>query len=146
AVHRNRAASQLTTPGVCRNFIRPSTISPAVRTIGRRGPQGGSSSGRRITSTGVKGRLVMVKWSRSLAALCGASLLLFAGGADAADKKVSVAAISGYFAQGFGVSIVNGLNKAKDDFGINLKLIDTGNRALDYQEQFDNVAKSGDYH
>jgi basic membrane protein A len=87
----------------------------------------------------------MVKWSRSLAALCGASLLLFAGAADAADKKVSVAAISGYFAQGFGVSIVNGLNKAKDDFGINLKLIDTGNRALDYQEQFDNVAKSGDY-
>ena len=60
-------------------------------------------------------------------------------------KTVSVAAISGYFAQGFGVSIVTGLNKAKADLGINLKLIDTGNRALDYQEQFDNVAKSGQY-
>ncbi|MDQ0470481.1 BMP family lipoprotein [Labrys wisconsinensis] len=63
----------------------------------------------------------------------------------AAAQKVSVAAISGYFAQGFGVSIVNGLNKAKQDFGIDLKLVDTGNRALDYEEQFANLAKSGQY-
>ena len=69
---------------------------------------------------------------------------LMAGPAFAADK-VSVAAISGYFGQGFGVSIVNGLNKAKDDFGIDLKLVDTGNRALDYEDQFANLAKSGQY-
>jgi basic membrane protein A len=62
-----------------------------------------------------------------------------------AAGKVSVAAVSGYFAQGFGVSIVNGLNKAKSEFGIDLKLIDTGNRALDYEEQFANLAKSGQY-
>ncbi|RUU52221.1 BMP family ABC transporter substrate-binding protein, partial [Mesorhizobium sp. M2C.T.Ca.TU.009.01.2.1] len=62
-----------------------------------------------------------------------------------AQGKVSVAAISGYFAQGFGVSIVNGLNKAKTDFGIDLKLVDTGNRALDYEEQFANLAKDGKY-
>lgn len=66
-------------------------------------------------------------------------------GAAGAQDKVSVAAISGYFAQGFGVSIVNGLNKAKDEFGIDLKLVDTGNRALDYEEQFANLAKGGQY-
>ncbi len=71
-------------------------------------------------------------------------LALAALPASAADK-VSVAAISGYFAQGFGVSIVNGLNKAKDAFGIDLKLVDTGNRALDYEEQFANLAKSKHY-
>ncbi len=65
--------------------------------------------------------------------------------APAMAKPVSVAAISGYFAQGFGVSIVNGLNKAKADFAIDLKLVDTGNRSLDYQQQFDNLAKSGQY-
>ncbi|MBD8555032.1 BMP family ABC transporter substrate-binding protein [Rhizobium sp. CFBP 8762] len=64
---------------------------------------------------------------------------------SAAAEKVHIAAISGYFAQGFGISIVNGLNKAKDDFGIDLKLVDTGNRALDYEEQFANLAKSGQY-
>ena len=63
-------------------------------------------------------------------------------GSAAAQDKVSVAAISGYFAQGFGVSIVNGLKKAKTDFGIKVKLVDTGNRALDYEEQFKNVAKA----
>lgn len=62
-----------------------------------------------------------------------------------AADKVHVAAISGYFAQGFGISIVNGLNKAKDEFGIDLKLVDTGNRALDYEEQFANLAKGGEY-
>ena len=62
-----------------------------------------------------------------------------------AAEKVNVAAISGYFAQGFGVSIVEGLNKAKADFGIDLKLVDTGNRALDYEEQFSNLAKTGEY-
>ena len=66
-------------------------------------------------------------------------------GASAQDDKVSIAAISGYFAQGFGISIVNGLNKAKDEFGIDLKLVDTGNRALDYEEQFANLAKDGQY-
>src|SRR5260370_8549503 len=62
-----------------------------------------------------------------------------------AADKVSIAAISGYFAQGFGVSIVNGLNRAKTEFGIDLKLVDTGNRALDYEEQFSNLAKSHQY-
>ncbi len=73
----------------------------------------------------------------------GMSLMLFTGAAAA--KQISIAAISGYFSQGFGVSIVNGLKKAKADFGIDLKLIDTGNRALDYEEQFNNVAKDGKY-
>lgn len=76
--------------------------------------------------------------------LAGAALLASLGSTLAQDK-VSVAAISGYFAQGFGVSIVNGLDKAKDEFGIDLKLVDTGNRALDYEEQFANLAKDGKY-
>jgi len=84
----------------------------------------------------------MIRIKGRLAALCGASLFLTSV-ASAAD--VSVAAISGYFAQGFGLSIVAGLNKAKDDFGVEVKLIDTGNRALDYEEQFNNVAKDGQY-
>ncbi|TIN63632.1 MAG: BMP family ABC transporter substrate-binding protein, partial [Mesorhizobium sp.] len=54
------------------------------------------------------------------------TMLAISFGPAAAQAKVSVAAISGYFAQGFGVSIVNGLNKAKTDFGIDLKLVDTG--------------------
>ncbi|TSE03332.1 BMP family ABC transporter substrate-binding protein, partial [Mesorhizobium intechi] len=73
------------------------------------------------------------------------TMLAVSLGSAAAQAKVSVAAISGYFAQGFGVSIVNGLNKAKADFGIDLKLVDTGNRALDYQEQFENLAKGKQY-
>ncbi len=83
---------------------------------------------------------------RALARIAAAASLaaLTAGSAQAADK-VSIAAISGYFGQGFGVSIVDGLNKAKDDFGIDLKLVDTGNRSLDYEEQFGNLAKSGQY-
>lgn len=88
------------------------------------------------------GIVIMQKIKRQLTALCGASLLL-TGVAQAED--LSVAAISGYFAQGFGQSIVAGLDKAKEDFGVEVKLIDTGNRALDYEEQFNNVAKSGDY-
>lgn len=76
--------------------------------------------------------------------VAGAALVASVSLACAQDK-VSIAAISGYFAQGFGVSIVNGLNKAKDDFGIDLKLVDTGNRALDYEEQFANLAKEGKY-
>jgi basic membrane protein A len=63
----------------------------------------------------------------------------------ASAKDVSIAAISGYFAQGFGVSIVNGLKKAEKDLGVKIKMIDTGNRALDYEEQFNNVAKDGSY-
>jgi basic membrane protein A len=77
-------------------------------------------------------------------AVCGASLLAFASTAALA-KDVSVAAISGYFSQGFGVSIVQGLKKAEKDLGVKVKLIDTGNRSLDYEEQFNNVAKSGEY-
>ena len=88
------------------------------------------------------GSVIMLKIKSRIAAFCGASLLM-AGTALAADVKV--AAISGYFAQGFGQSIVAGLNKAKDDFGVEVKLIDTGNRALDYEEQFNNVAKDGEY-
>jgi basic membrane protein A len=77
-------------------------------------------------------------------ALCGAFALALAGQAASA-KDVSIAAISGYFAQGFGVSIVSGLKKAEKDLGVKVKLIDTGNRALDYEEQFNNVAKEGSY-
>lgn len=76
--------------------------------------------------------------------IAGAALAASIGSAAAQDK-VSVAAISGYFAQGFGISIVDGLNKAKSEFGIDLKLVDTGNRALDYEEQFANLAKDGQY-
>ncbi|PZO75696.1 MAG: BMP family ABC transporter substrate-binding protein [Mesorhizobium amorphae] len=76
--------------------------------------------------------------------LAGAALLASLAGASAQDK-VQIAAISGYFAQGFGVSIVSGLNKAKEDFGIDLRLVDTGNRALDYEEQFANLARDGQY-
>ena len=76
--------------------------------------------------------------------LCGASMLVLAS-TSAFAKDVSIAAISGYFAQGFGVSIVQGLKKAETELGVKVKLIDTGNRALDYEEQFNNVAKSGEY-
>ena len=79
-----------------------------------------------------------------LLSLCGASLLALSS-ATAFAKDVSIAAISGYFAQGFGVSIVNGLKKAETDLGVKVKLIDTGNRSLDYEEQFNNVAKDGGY-
>ncbi len=85
-----------------------------------------------------------MKSALSRLAATASVLALTMASASAADK-VSVAAISGYFGQGFGVSIVNGLNKAKTDFGIDLKLVDTGNRALDYEEQFNNLAKSGQY-
>lgn len=83
---------------------------------------------------------------RTLACLATAGALLAASVLPSlAADKVSVAAVSGYFAQGFGVSIVNGLKKAETDFGVELKLVDTGNRALDYEEQFTNLAKSGQY-
>jgi basic membrane protein A len=72
-----------------------------------------------------------------------ATVVFGATAADAAALKV--AAISGYFSQGFGISIVNGLDKAKKDLGIELKIVDTGNRALDYEEQFNNLAKDGQY-
>ena len=86
----------------------------------------------------------MSNWSGRFLSLCGASLLALAS-TSAFAKDVSIAAISGYFAQGFGVSIVQGLKKAETDLGVKVKLIDTGNRALDYEEQFNNVAKSGEY-
>jgi basic membrane protein A and related proteins len=82
--------------------------------------------------------------SNRLLAFCGASLMALSC-TSAFAKDVNVAAISGYFAQGFGVSIVEGLKKAEKDLGVKVKLIDTGNRALDYEEQFNNVAKSGEY-
>ena len=83
---------------------------------------------------------------KTFARLLAAGVVLAASSIPSlAADKVHVAAISGYFAQGFGVSIVNGLNKAKDDFGIDLKLVDTGNRSLDYEEQFANLAKGGEY-
>lgn len=66
-----------------------------------------------------------------------------AGGASA-QEPLRVAAISGYFSQGFGISIMQGLEKAQADFGIDLTVVDTGNRALDYEEQFNNLA-AGDY-
>lgn len=75
----------------------------------------------------------------------GAALVAFGSNAMAQATDVSVAAISGYFAQGFGISIVNGLNKARDELGVELKLVDTGNRALDYEEQFNNLARGGEY-
>jgi basic membrane protein A len=84
----------------------------------------------------------MFRIQSRLAALCAAAVVT-TGAAQA--EEVSVAAISGYFAQGFGQSIVAGLDKAKADFGVEVKLIDTGNRALDYEEQFNNVAKDGQY-
>ena len=87
----------------------------------------------------------MLGWPyRSLVGVCGAFVLALTSDAASA-KDVSIAAISGYFAQGFGVSIVNGLKKAEKELGVKVKLIDTGNRALDYQEQFGNVAKDGSY-
>ena len=75
--------------------------------------------------------------------VAAASLMIGAGAAAAEPLKV--AAISGYFSQGFGISIVNGLEKAKNELGIELKIVDTGNRALDYEEQFNNLAKDGQY-
>ena len=75
--------------------------------------------------------------------MCGASLLALR--ARRRSPRTSHCRHLRLFRQGFGVSIVNGLNKAKDEFGVDLKLVDTGNRALDYEEQFDNVAKGGQY-
>lgn len=60
-------------------------------------------------------------------------------------ESLKVAAVSGYFSQGFGISIVKGLEKAKTDLGVELKIVDTGNRELDYEEQFNNLAKDGQY-
>lgn len=86
----------------------------------------------------------MSRWTRRLVALCGASAFALMSQAALA-KDVNVAAISGYFAQGFGVAIVEGLKKAEKDLGVKVKLVDTGNRALDYEEQFNNLAKGGEY-
>jgi len=79
--------------------------------------------------------------------LTSALLLVSAAGLSVASaaEKVRVAAISGYFAQGFGVSIVDGLKRAEQEFDIDLKLVDTGNRSLDYEEQFSNLARAGEY-
>lgn len=79
---------------------------------------------------------------KSTAAL---AVVFAAGSAQAQDDTLSVAAISGYFSQGFGIAIVDGLNRAVDEFGVELKIVDTGNRALDYEEQFNNLAEGGEY-
>lgn len=79
------------------------------------------------------------------AAAAGLSMPALSTPALAQDSDVKIAAISGYFAQGFGVSIVQGLERAEADFGVDVQLIDTGNRSLDYEEQFRNVAESGEY-
>ena len=77
--------------------------------------------------------------------LTGAAALAFTiSAATAQAEDVRVAAISGYFSQGFGISIMQGLETAKEDFGIDLTIVDTGNRALDFEEQFTNLAE-GDY-
>lgn len=70
---------------------------------------------------------------------------LFVSPVGAQEKPFKVAAISGYFAQGLGLKIVHGLEKAEEDFNIEFNLIDTGVRSLDYEEQFQRVAESGDY-
>ena len=84
----------------------------------------------------------MMKKLATGAAVAGA---LAASTSLASAEKLKVAAISGYFSQGFGISIVNGLKKAESDLGVEIKIIDTGNRALDYEEQFNNIAKAGEY-
>lgn len=77
-----------------------------------------------------------------LGSLATAALLTpLQAGAQSAD----VAAISGYFAQGFGLAIVEGLNQAEADFDVGVLLVDTGNRALDYEEQFINVAQDDEF-
>src|SRR5580704_13952417 len=101
-----------------------------------------SSTANLFSST--PGDLVIMSWSGRLISLCGASLLVFSS-TVAFAKDVSIAAVSGYFAQGFGVSIVNGLQKAEKDLGVKVELIGTGNRSLDHEEQFNNVAKDGSY-
>lgn len=83
----------------------------------------------------------------TLTASATALATALAAGAATAESHdtVTVAAISGYFSQGFGISIVEGLNRAVADFGVELKIVDTGNRALDYEEQFTNLARDGEY-
>lgn len=71
--------------------------------------------------------------------------IAIAVGPVSAAKPIKVAAISGYFSQGMGKLIVDALNRAKKDFKAEIKLIDTGTRSLDFEEQFNSVAKSGDY-
>lgn len=65
--------------------------------------------------------------------------------AETDDEPLQVAAISGYFAQGLGLTIVNGLDRAEEDFNVEVRLIDTGVRALDFEEQFERVAETEDY-
>lgn len=77
----------------------------------------------------------------AVSALCA---LILVSGAAQAQEPLKVAAISGYFSQGFGISIMEGLERARDELGIDLTIVDTGNRALDYEEQFNNLAE-GDY-
>lgn len=87
------------------------------------------------------------KPSKPRAALAGVSMAaLFAvAPAVAQAEDLNIAAVSGYFAQGFGISIVNGLERAQEELGVDVQIVDTGQRALDFEEQFNNLARSGDF-
>lgn len=61
------------------------------------------------------------------------------------SQKIKIAAISGYFGQGFGKSMVEGLEKARDDFDVELKIVDVGTRSLDYEDQLSSLAQTGEY-
>ena len=61
------------------------------------------------------------------------------------NQKIKIAAISGYFGQGFGKSMVEGLEKARDDFNVDLKIVDVGTRSLDYEDQLSSLAQTGEY-
>jgi len=89
--------------------------------------------------------MMKVKMLTRGAVLAGTMILGSSGAVAQSDGAPSVAAISGYFSQGFGISIVNGLRRAEEDLGIELKIVDTGNRALDFEEQFNNLARDGEY-
>lgn len=72
-------------------------------------------------------------------------LVIFCVPSLASEEVPNIAAISGYFFQGFGRAIAEGLAEAQQKYGIDYRLIDTGTRSLDYEEQITNVAESGEY-
>lgn len=87
----------------------------------------------------------MTRTTSTITSAAALAAALTATGAAGQDETLRVAAISGYFSQGFGIAIVDGLNRAVDELGVELKIVDTGNRALDYEEQFNNLATEGEY-
>lgn len=66
-------------------------------------------------------------------------------GTSNSKSKIKIAAISGYFGQGFGKSMVAGLERARDELGIDLKIVDVGTRSLDYEDQLSSLAQTGEY-